>query len=282
MDTNYIRIPHYGLEAVVFDWAGTTVDFGCQGPVQAFVESFAAFGVEITPAEAREPMGMGKRDHVATLCAMPRIAAAWRNVHGVIPEDADIDRIYDRVESIMVDVVHRFSRPIAGVVDAIATMRQFGLRIGSCTGYPRSVGERLAARAEEFGYRPDVLVCATDVPNGRPAPDMCLEVLRQLNVREPSRAVKIGDTVNDVLEGVRAGMWVIGITSSGSLAGLSEEEYSELSDGKKLLLHRRLSDILTQAGAHFTAPDVPSCMKILKCMDENIHNKCKPYTARPS
>ena len=26
------------FEAVIFDWAGTTVDFGCMAPVQAFVE----------------------------------------------------------------------------------------------------------------------------------------------------------------------------------------------------------------------------------------------------
>ena len=28
------------IEAVIFDWAGTTVDFGCFAPVQAFVEVF--------------------------------------------------------------------------------------------------------------------------------------------------------------------------------------------------------------------------------------------------
>ena len=26
------------FEAVIFDWAGTTVDYGCFAPVQAFVE----------------------------------------------------------------------------------------------------------------------------------------------------------------------------------------------------------------------------------------------------
>ena len=25
------------IEAVIFDWAGTTVDYGCMAPVQAFV-----------------------------------------------------------------------------------------------------------------------------------------------------------------------------------------------------------------------------------------------------
>ena len=31
------------IEAVIFDWAGTTVDFGSTAPVQAFIEAFGKF-----------------------------------------------------------------------------------------------------------------------------------------------------------------------------------------------------------------------------------------------
>ena len=44
------------IEAVIFDWAGTTVDYGCFAPVQAFVEVFKHFGIEPTMDEVREPM----------------------------------------------------------------------------------------------------------------------------------------------------------------------------------------------------------------------------------
>ena len=29
------------IEAVIFDWAGTTVDYGCMAPVQAFVKNIS-------------------------------------------------------------------------------------------------------------------------------------------------------------------------------------------------------------------------------------------------
>lgn len=29
------------IQGVIFDWAGTTVDFGCFAPVSAFAEAFA-------------------------------------------------------------------------------------------------------------------------------------------------------------------------------------------------------------------------------------------------
>ena len=39
------------FDAVIFDWAGTTVDYGCFAPVQAFVEVFKHFGIEPTMEE---------------------------------------------------------------------------------------------------------------------------------------------------------------------------------------------------------------------------------------
>ena len=39
------------VKAVIFDWAGTVVDYGSLAPMGAFVETFAEFGVEISPAE---------------------------------------------------------------------------------------------------------------------------------------------------------------------------------------------------------------------------------------
>lgn len=44
------------IQAVIFDWAGTTVDYGCFAPVQAFQEAFAHHGVPVTLEETRKPM----------------------------------------------------------------------------------------------------------------------------------------------------------------------------------------------------------------------------------
>ena len=67
-----------GIIAVIFDWAGTLVDYGSRAPMGAFVETFAELGVALTIEEARGPMGMAKRPHIAALCALPRVRAACR------------------------------------------------------------------------------------------------------------------------------------------------------------------------------------------------------------
>ncbi len=258
------------LRAVVFDWAGTLVDCGSRCPVQAFAESFSAHGVEVETVEARVPMGLGKREHVAAMFAMPRIAARWEQIHGAPPGEEDIDRVYGLVETSLIDIIARYSMPIPGAVEAVAAMRGRGLRIGSCTGYPRPVAEKMAATAALAGLRPDCLVCATDVPQSRPAPDMCREILGRLKVSDPKTAVKIGDTKQDILEGLRAGMWTIGITLTGSLVGLSEGELAALPASRRDLLERAAGETLQAAGADFLAPDIPSCMRILDFIEEEL------------
>ena len=41
------------VSCVVFDWAGTTVDFGCEAPVGAFMKAFEQEGLPVSEAEAR-------------------------------------------------------------------------------------------------------------------------------------------------------------------------------------------------------------------------------------
>ena len=70
------------IRLVIFDWAGTLVDHGSRAPALAFVETFAKFGVTASEAEARAPMGMPKRPHLAEMLAAPPLAVGnW------LPED---------------------------------------------------------------------------------------------------------------------------------------------------------------------------------------------------
>ena len=66
----------YPIKAVIFDWAGTMVDFGCVAPVEALIDAFAAHGVAISAAEARRDMGRAKHDHVWAILSEPRVTAA--------------------------------------------------------------------------------------------------------------------------------------------------------------------------------------------------------------
>lgn len=89
---------------------------------------------------------------------------------------ADIDAIYAAFMPLQIAKVVDFSAPIAGVVDTIAALRAKGLKIGSCSGYPRPVMEKLVPAAAAQGYAPDHWVATDDLAaGGRPGPWMALQ-----------------------------------------------------------------------------------------------------------
>ena len=63
------------VHAVILDWAGTVVDHGSRAPMGAFVRAFAQFGVTVSIADARGPMGMAKWDHIRAVGHTPSVAA---------------------------------------------------------------------------------------------------------------------------------------------------------------------------------------------------------------
>ena len=81
------------FDLVIFDWAGTMVDFGSEAPVLALIEAYEAEGVAITAAAARQDMGKAKRDHVNGLMAIPDVAKAWQAKFGRASNADDVDRL---------------------------------------------------------------------------------------------------------------------------------------------------------------------------------------------
>lgn len=170
------------LKAVVFDWAGTMVDFGSRAPMGVFVRAFAEFGIDLSMAEARGPMGLPKRAHIVTLMALPRVASVWQERHGHLPGESDIDRVYDVFVPMNVAVAADFADMVPGAVETVQALRARRLRIGSATCYTRDIMARVLPRAEAASYVPDNLVCAGDIVEGRPGPLIICKTMDDLGV----------------------------------------------------------------------------------------------------
>src|SRR5207302_10265220 len=89
-----VPTPPCEIKLVVLDWAGTAIDFGSCAPAGAFVRAFAARGIEVTPAEARRPMGLHKKDHLRAMLAAPSVAARWTSAAGRDWTEADVEELY--------------------------------------------------------------------------------------------------------------------------------------------------------------------------------------------
>ena len=222
------------IEAVIFDWAGTAVDYGCFAPVQAFREAFAHYDVPVTMEETRKPMGMLKRDHIRTMMKMEHIAAEWKRVHGREATEEDVEAVYAQFEPKLFSILKNYSSPKPFVLETVDTLRKMGIKIGSSTGYTDTMMDIVVKGAAKEGYSPDFWISPDGVGGkGRPYPYMIFENMKVLGVSSVKNVVKVGDTVSDIREGVSAGVWSVGVIEGSSELDLTQEEFEQMSPEQK-------------------------------------------------
>jgi phosphonoacetaldehyde hydrolase len=275
--STHTATPSGRLQAVTFDWAGTLVDFGSLAPTQIFVETFASFGIHITLAQARGPMGLSKRDHIRTLLDEPAINAQWRERFAAPPNANDIDALYERFMPMQIQKVGDYSQPIPGAVETLGWLRAQGLKVGSCSGYPRQVLDVLLPLAAKAGIAPDHVVAGDELAaGGRPGPYMALANVLALGVSDVRACVKVDDTAPGIEEGRNAGMWCVGVTLSGNEVGLTEEALGRLAAAEVERLRKVAGMRLRQAGAHLiidSVSDLPRALLEIERLrrDEGFH-----------
>lgn len=251
------------VRLVVFDWAGTTIDHGCFAPVVPFERAFQQRGVEITPAEARAPMGLHKKDHIRAILRTPRVAARWRTVHGRDATEEDFEDLFQLFMPLQMDVLAGCSRLVPGLLDCVAWLRARGVRLATTTGYFRAAAEYVWQAGVQQGYAPDCNLCVADVPEGRPAPYMMWRAMEALNVYPAAAVVKVGDTVPDVGEGRNAGAWTVGVVATGSEVGLTEAEWTALTPAEQRERAAPVWQMLLDAGAHFVLDSVADLPRLI-------------------
>ena len=122
---------------------------------------------------------------------------------------------------------------------------------------------RLLPVAAAQGYVPDNLVCAGDLPAGRPSPLMMYRTFADLGVYPPSTVVKVDDTEPGIAEGIAAGTWAVGIAMSGNLCGLSEAELTLLTSTERARVRADAERKLRGAGAHEVIDSVADLLPAL-------------------
>jgi phosphonoacetaldehyde hydrolase len=252
------------IKAVVFDWAGTVIDFGSQAPMGAFVELFQRHGLRISIAEARVPMGMPKWHHIQALGQQPRIARLWEQVHGRPFDDSDVDVLYEEFTPMNAASVVNHARLIDGTLDTLAWLRARGVRIGSTTGYNRAIMNVVVPLAAAQGFSPENVVCADDLPESRPSPMGMRHTMELLGASHPRQVVKVDDTVPGLLEGRNAGCWTVAVMASGNALGMSELEWQATAESSRAALRAHARESLSGGQADFfidTVADLPGVIE---------------------
>ncbi len=252
------------IKAVVFDWAGTIIDFGSCAPMGAFVRLFEKFNIKLTIEQARAPMGMAKLDHIKALLAIADVNDQWQKNYGKKPTEKDAETLYNVFTPMNAEVVGDFADFIPGTLELVKLLRQKGIKIGSTTGYNRPIMEKLIPIAAKAGYSPDSIVCAGDLAAGRPSPLMMYQTFAELGVWPPQSVVKVDDTIVGIEEGLNAGTWTVAVAISGNEVGLSLDEWQSLAPDAQQRLREKAYKKMQVSGAHYvidTVADLPAVLE---------------------
>ncbi|SQH34150.1 phosphonoacetaldehyde hydrolase [Pseudomonas mucidolens] len=149
---------------------------------------------------------------------------------------------------------------IPGTLDTVAGLRAQGIKISSCSGYPKQVMDKVLALDASNGYVADHMVATDEGPNGRPWPAQALTNVIALGIEDVAACVKIDNTVPGILEGRRGGMWTVALTCSGNALGLPYAQFKALDADTLSAEHRWIEVLFADSRPHYlidTIRDLP-------------------------
>tara|TARA_B100000959_G_scaffold41600_1_gene41765 strand:+ start:725 stop:1573 length:849 start_codon:yes stop_codon:yes gene_type:complete len=241
------------VKGLILDWSGTTADAYVLAPAVVFVQVFQKHGVEVAMSEARGPMGLRKDLHIKAMTEIPEIRERWHGIHGQYPTQEDVDRMFEDFVPMQLDCLRNYTTLLPLVAETTQSLQKQGIKIGSSTGFVRSMVDILEEDARKQGYTPDASVAGDEVINGaRPKPFMVYRNLDIMDVHPIQSVIKVDDTVSGVGEALEAGCWGVGIARYSNYMDMDTlEEADSLSEDEimRRLTHTR--DLLQKAGAHY-------------------------------
>ncbi|MCD0461933.1 phosphonatase-like hydrolase [Roseiconus lacunae] len=199
------------IKLVVFDMAGTTVDE--DNVVYKTVRmAINAAGHNYTQDQV-QAAGAGKEKSQAIRDVL--------SIDGGAPSDEEVAAIFADFKGRLKKAYQDLDvKEQPGATELFAKLHQQGVKVVLNTGYDRATAESLVNKIGwKVGEQIDALVTASDVENGRPAPDMILRAMELTGVESAAAVAKVGDSAIDIEEGLSAGCGkTFGITTGAQTA----------------------------------------------------------------
>ncbi len=266
------------VKALVLDWSGTVADAYVLAPAVVFVEVFKKHGVEISMEEARGPMGLRKDLHIKALTEEPEIRERWKGVHGTYPDQGSVDAMFADFVPMQLDCLGDYTALLPGVAEVIQRLQKQGIKIGSSTGFVRSMVDILEEDAKKQGYVPDASVAGDEVEHGaRPKPFMVYRNLDLMDIHPIQSVVKVDDTTSGIGEALEGGCWGVGVTRYSNYMNVNSlEEADALSDDEIQARMEKTHQILTDAGAHYVIESLADIEPVIEDINNRLAQGEKP------
>lgn len=210
------------ITVAMFDMAATTVDDTIAGRplvLQSFAESFAAAQIPVPWEELNAQRGKDKREVFRALLAR----------YGGLRGEGLERTTQDLLEYFTAQLLRNVERlqEMPGATTAFAFLKDRDVFVALGSGFPLDVTQAIA---EHMGWRSvglvDFVTCGEAAGGGRPQPHMinrALQAAQLLPRHSPvdralpgfdyQQVLKVGDTLQDVAEGLHVGALTIAVAS---------------------------------------------------------------------
>ncbi|MFC6175628.1 phosphonoacetaldehyde hydrolase [Companilactobacillus huachuanensis] len=262
------------IEAVIFDWAGTTVDYGSLAPVIAFKKAFKDAGIELSDEDIRQDMGMAKWDHIGRILELNDVKQQWEQKYSKEPNDDDRKKIYADFQEALLRYLRESTELKSGVIKTFNYLKEYGIKVATTTGYTAEMMKVVQDKAAEAGYTPDLIITSENVNGlGRPSPAMIQFIMKKFDISDPEKVIKVGDTLVDIEEGQNANVKTVGIVEGSSLMGLSQVEFDELNTEDQITKRNEVKRSFETVNTDFVIDSIYDLVQIIEYLNESMDKK---------
>ena len=179
---------------------------------------------------------------------------------------------------IQLDCLRQYTGLLPGVSEVVQRLQKQGIKIGSTTGFTRTIFDILEEEAAKQGYRTDASVAGDEVINGaRPSPHMVYKNLDMLNITPIQSVIKVDDTASGVGEAVNAGCWGVGVSRYSNYMDIDAPEDAEkLSEGEIEKRNEKTKSILHNAGAHYIIDSIADIEPVIEDVNKRLSSGERP------
>lgn len=223
-----MKVPE--IKVALFDMAATTVDDMIEKPgsekrlplvIAAYQSAFKGGGVEMSYDELNDCRGRDKLE------VFREKVVKYRTDLSVEEQSVLARQLHDEffVPALLENL--QYVREVPGTTETFKYLKDKGVFVATGSGFPKVVTDAIN---EHLGWKSaglvDYATCGESAGGGRPKPNMINEVLvaacllpkgtdlsRRVEGFDYTVVLKVGDTVKDVQEGLRAGAITIAVSS---------------------------------------------------------------------
>jgi phosphonoacetaldehyde hydrolase len=271
-------------EGIFTDLEGCLLDSGCQATTNAVKQLFAEKGVDITDEEAASGNGSlygsdntTKKSHLRHVL-FSTCKDKWEAKHGSPPSEWDLEALFKEFARCVNSEVHR-AKAIRGAVECVSMAQASGIKVAVASDFNAEAMDPWLRVAHANGFDLEHSLSCADVPNpGRegtfvcvpPDPWRCFALAARVNIFPMDTCIRVSHTTYGVEEGLNAGMWTVGISTTGSpvpSAGPAETP---------AMKQKRIEDGFYSKGCHYVIDGVWDLPDVIKDITQRMARGEKP------